>query len=100
MCLFSSQLFQNEQGELLKKGDIVKFEKLAETLEIIAQKGPDAFYIGDIGKHLVGDIQAAGIWKCHYVNMHKFCVFRIDLDVRSTHYLSQNEWTYFVVCLL
>ncbi|KAI7797772.1 gamma-glutamyltransferase 5a [Triplophysa rosa] len=54
------QLFQNDQGELLKKGDIVKFEKLAETLEIIAQKGPDAFYIGDIGKNLVSDIQAAG----------------------------------------
>lgn len=60
LWLFSSQLFQNEQGELLKKGDIVKFEKLADTLEMIAQKGPDAFYTGDIGKHLVSDIQAAG----------------------------------------
>ncbi|XP_077080222.1 gamma-glutamyltransferase 5a isoform X1 [Siphateles boraxobius] len=54
------QLFQNEQGEQLKEGDIVKFEKLADTLEIIAEHGADALYTGDIAKHLVSDIQAAG----------------------------------------
>ncbi|KAG1926056.1 gamma-glutamyltransferase 5a isoform X2 [Pimephales promelas] len=54
------QLFQNEQGEQLKEGDIVKFEKLADTLEIIAEHGADALYTGDIAKHLVSDLQAAG----------------------------------------
>ncbi|KAK7146297.1 hypothetical protein R3I93_013898 [Phoxinus phoxinus] len=54
------QLFQNEQGEQLKEGDIVKFEKLADTLEIIAEHGADALYTGDLAKHLVSDIQAAG----------------------------------------
>uniref|UniRef100_A0A8C2EQ37 Glutathione hydrolase n=1 Tax=Cyprinus carpio TaxID=7962 RepID=A0A8C2EQ37_CYPCA len=54
------QLFQNEQGELLKEGDIVRFEKLADTLEIIAKHGADALYVGDIAKELVSDIQNAG----------------------------------------
>lgn len=54
------QLFQNEKGELLKEGDIVKFNKLADTLEIIAKHGADALYTGDIAKDLVSDIQAAG----------------------------------------
>uniref|UniRef100_A0A671PXQ9 Gamma-glutamyltransferase 5a n=1 Tax=Sinocyclocheilus anshuiensis TaxID=1608454 RepID=A0A671PXQ9_9TELE len=54
------QLFQNEEGELLKEGDIVRFEKLADTLEIIAEQGADALYIGDIAKDLVSDIQSAG----------------------------------------
>ncbi|XP_043103074.1 gamma-glutamyltransferase 5a [Puntigrus tetrazona] len=54
------QLFQNEQGELLKKGEIVRFEKLADTLEIVAEQGADALYIGDIAKDLVSDIQSAG----------------------------------------
>ncbi|XP_051949632.1 gamma-glutamyltransferase 5a isoform X1 [Xyrauchen texanus] len=54
------QFYQNEQGEMLKEGDIVKFEKLADTLEKIAKQGADAFYTGDIGKDLVNDIQEAG----------------------------------------
>ncbi|XP_073675488.1 gamma-glutamyltransferase 5a [Garra rufa] len=54
------QLFQNEQGELLKEGDIVRFEKLADTLEIIAEHGADALYTGDLAKELVSDIQSAG----------------------------------------
>uniref|UniRef100_A0A671Q3T4 Gamma-glutamyltransferase 5-like n=1 Tax=Sinocyclocheilus anshuiensis TaxID=1608454 RepID=A0A671Q3T4_9TELE len=54
------QLFQNEQGELLKEGEIVRFEKLADTLEIIAKHGADALYVGDIAKELVSDIQNAG----------------------------------------
>ncbi|XP_051964913.1 glutathione hydrolase 5 proenzyme-like [Xyrauchen texanus] len=54
------QLYQNEQGELLKEGDIVRFEKLADTLEKIAAHGADAFYTGDIGKDLVNDIKEAG----------------------------------------
>lgn len=65
MCVFYSQLFQNEQGEQLKEGDIVKFEKLADTLEIIAEHGADALYTGDIAKHLVSDIQAAGNSQFH-----------------------------------
>lgn len=61
---FYSKLFQNEQGEQLKEGDIVRFEKLADTLEIIAERGADALYTGDIAKQLVSDIQTAGNSRC------------------------------------
>ncbi|KAL3976167.1 solute carrier family 35, member E1 [Sarotherodon galilaeus] len=48
-----------ENGTLLKTGDTVKFEKLAKTVEMIANEGPDVFYNGTIAKNLVRDIQDA-----------------------------------------
>ncbi|KAI7895210.1 gamma-glutamyltranspeptidase [Mucor mucedo] len=47
-------------GVAVKQGDIVKRPTLADTLEIIATKGADEFYQGDIAKSLVETIQAAG----------------------------------------
>jgi gamma-glutamyltranspeptidase/glutathione hydrolase/leukotriene-C4 hydrolase len=47
-------------GVAVKQGDIVKRSTLADTLEIIATKGADEFYQGDIAKALVETIQAAG----------------------------------------
>lgn len=55
------QLYSDENGNLLKTGDIVKFEKLADTLEMIANHGADAFYTGRIAEDLIRDIQEAGI---------------------------------------
>ncbi|KAK7933919.1 hypothetical protein WMY93_004815 [Mugilogobius chulae] len=54
------QLFSDSNGEPLKAGDIVKFEKLADTLEVIAKNGPNAFYSGKIAEDLISDIQQAG----------------------------------------
>lgn len=54
-------MFSDKDGNLLKTGDTVKFEKLAETLEIIANQGADAFYTGKIAEDLIHDIQEAGI---------------------------------------
>ncbi|XP_057687566.1 gamma-glutamyltransferase 5a [Corythoichthys intestinalis] len=54
------ELFSDENGNLLQTGDIVKFEKLADTLETIAKRGADVFYIGKIAEDLVRDIQEAG----------------------------------------
>ncbi|XP_041792696.1 gamma-glutamyltransferase 5a [Chelmon rostratus] len=54
------QLYSDENGNLLKTGDIVKFEKLADTLEMIANHGADAFYTGRIAEDLIRDIQEAG----------------------------------------
>uniref|UniRef100_A0A3Q2DXQ8 Gamma-glutamyltransferase 5a n=1 Tax=Cyprinodon variegatus TaxID=28743 RepID=A0A3Q2DXQ8_CYPVA len=52
--------FTDEKGNLLKTGDIVKFEKLADTLETIANVGAEAFYSGRIAEDLVRDVQEAG----------------------------------------
>ncbi|KAF7668995.1 hypothetical protein LDENG_00262200 [Lucifuga dentata] len=54
------KLYADKNGNLLKTGDIVKFEKLAETLEMIANQGADAFYTGRIAEALIRDIQEAG----------------------------------------
>ncbi|XP_028269896.1 gamma-glutamyltransferase 5a [Parambassis ranga] len=54
------KLYSDKDGNLLKTGDIVKFEKLADTLEMIANHGPNAFYTGKIAEDLIRDIQEAG----------------------------------------
>ncbi|XP_070760445.1 gamma-glutamyltransferase 5a [Enoplosus armatus] len=54
------KLYSDENGNLLKAGKIVKFEKLADTLEMIANHGADAFYTGRIAEDLIRDIQEAG----------------------------------------
>ncbi|XP_005951481.1 glutathione hydrolase 5 proenzyme isoform X1 [Haplochromis burtoni] len=53
------ELYLDKNGNLLKTGDTVKFEKLADTLETIANEGPDVFYNGTIAKNLISDIQKA-----------------------------------------
>ncbi|XP_059193283.1 gamma-glutamyltransferase 5a [Centropristis striata] len=54
------KLFTDEKGNLLQTGDTVKFEKLADTLEMIAKHGADIFYTGKIAEDLIRDIQEAG----------------------------------------
>ncbi|XP_017270012.1 glutathione hydrolase 5 proenzyme [Kryptolebias marmoratus] len=54
------KLFSDKKGNLLKIGGTVKFEKLADTLEIIANNGADSFYSGKIAEDLVHDVQEAG----------------------------------------
>lgn len=61
LYLSSSKLYSDKNGNLLKTGDIVKFKKLADTLEKIANDGADAFYTGKIAEDLIRDIQEAGI---------------------------------------
>ncbi|XP_041826554.1 glutathione hydrolase 5 proenzyme [Melanotaenia boesemani] len=50
----------NMNKTVLGKKDILRFPKLAETMEIIAKQGADAFYVGKIGQDLIQDIKAAG----------------------------------------
>ncbi|KAF6723581.1 Gamma-glutamyltransferase 5 [Oryzias melastigma] len=57
---FLRQLFTDDNNNLLQTGDIVKFEKLADTLEMIAKQGADVFYTGKIAEDLVQDVKAAG----------------------------------------
>lgn len=63
LVVFARKLFSDKDGKLLKAGDMMKREKLADTLEMIANKGPDAFYNGKTAEDLIRDIQEAGIVK-------------------------------------
>ena len=47
-------------GWLYKEGEIMKHPKLANTLEAIANEGPDAFYNGSLTSDIILDIQDAG----------------------------------------
>ena len=50
------------QGKVLREGEIVKMPRLADTLEILAKEGAQAFYNGSLTAQIVKDIQEAG--KC------------------------------------
>lgn len=47
-------------GKLLQAGDRCYNVKLAETLETLAEQGPQVFYNGTIGEKLVKDVREAG----------------------------------------
>lgn len=57
---FVSKILCKANKTVLGPGDILKFPQLAETMEVIAQQGADAFYTGKIGQDLVKDVKEAG----------------------------------------
>ena len=44
--------FYGKNGLPLKEGDLLRQKDLAETYKLIAEKGPDPFYLGEIAKRL------------------------------------------------
>ncbi|XP_029916410.1 gamma-glutamyltransferase 1a isoform X1 [Myripristis murdjan] len=54
------EVFCDSQKNILKENDIVRFPKLADTYQRIAEEGPDVFYKGTMAQSIVEDIQAAG----------------------------------------
>ncbi|XP_061417357.1 glutathione hydrolase 1 proenzyme-like isoform X2 [Lethenteron reissneri] len=53
-------VFCDDHGEILQVNSTVRDERLAETLQVIAAEGPDAFYDGSLSESIVDDIRAAG----------------------------------------
>ncbi|KAL5016416.1 hypothetical protein ScPMuIL_006005 [Solemya velum] len=47
-------------NELYRTGETMRCEKLARTLEIISEEGPDAFYSGELSRNITLDIGDAG----------------------------------------
>ncbi|XP_026029690.1 glutathione hydrolase 5 proenzyme [Astatotilapia calliptera] len=74
------EIFCHKNKTVLSTGEIVKFSKLAETMETIAEKGAEDFYTGKIGHDLIQDITAAG------------GTLTIE-DLRSFQVQVQDAWT-------
>ena len=55
-----SETFLKPNGEPYKVGEVQKQPDLANTLEIIAKKGADGFYKGEVASKIVNDVQANG----------------------------------------
>ncbi|KAJ0057237.1 hypothetical protein NL108_002202, partial [Boleophthalmus pectinirostris] len=53
-------IFCNKNRTVLKKGDTLKYTKLAETMETVGKSGAEAFYSGKIGSALIEDVSATG----------------------------------------
>ncbi|GAB3676676.1 gamma-glutamyltransferase [Salinisphaera aquimarina] len=59
----SAALILDADGEPLAEGTLLKQPDLAATLEAIARDGRAGFYAGDVARHLVDSVRAAGgIW--------------------------------------
>ncbi|XP_029426861.1 glutathione hydrolase 1 proenzyme-like isoform X2 [Rhinatrema bivittatum] len=54
------EVFCNSQKKILQEGETIRFPKLAETLEVIANEGADGFYCGSLTQQIVADIKQAG----------------------------------------
>ncbi|XP_075881745.1 gamma-glutamyltransferase 1a [Nelusetta ayraudi] len=54
------EVFCDSQRNILKENDIVRFPRLADTYQRIADEGPDVFYNGSMARTIVQDIQGAG----------------------------------------
>ncbi|XP_030074264.1 glutathione hydrolase 5 proenzyme-like [Microcaecilia unicolor] len=57
--LLNSSLCQMfcKDGNILKKGDHLQLSKLGETLRIVAEKGADSFYEGNLARLMVEDLR-------------------------------------------
>ena len=56
----SAKVFLKPDGSLYGEGEMFKNVDLANTLKIVAEKGIDAFYNGEIAEKIVAEFQAAG----------------------------------------
>ena len=52
--------FVGVDGELLKEGDMLYQNKLAHTLEMVANEGWQTFYTGSVAALIIEDIQQIG----------------------------------------
>lgn len=54
------QMYLKPDGSAYKVGEVMKLPQLAQTYELIAEKGADEFYRGSIAKKIVADLQKNG----------------------------------------
>jgi len=78
-----------KDGETMGKGDIFKNPQLANTLEIIAEKGRAGFYEGEVAKTIADFIQAQG----GFLTYEDLANFNSEwVEPVSTNYRGYDVW--------
>lgn len=54
------KLYMHDKGELKKPGTLIQNPDLARTLSLIAEKGADVFFKGELADHICADIKRHG----------------------------------------
>ena len=54
------ELYVKPDGSLYREGDMMTSPRLADTLQRIADHGPEVFYTGTLADDIVSDIQDCG----------------------------------------
>lgn len=76
-------------GKVLEKGDIFKNPELAQTLRLIADKGRDAYYKGEIAQAIVNYSQQVG----GFFQMADFANFKAEwVQPLSVNYKGYDVW--------
>ena len=76
-------------GKILKKWDIFKNPDLAQTLSIIAEKGRDVFYKGEIAKAMMAYSQRVG----GFFSLEDFSGYHSEwISPESAHYRGYDVW--------
>ncbi|KAK1551179.1 hypothetical protein Q3G72_031547 [Acer saccharum] len=74
-------------GKLLQAGDKCYNVKLAQSLEAVAEQGPQAFYNGTIGEKLVKDVREAG----GILTMEDLRNYKVNvMDAMSAHVMGYD----------
>ncbi|CAF1420449.1 unnamed protein product [Rotaria sordida] len=80
----------NQTNELYSAGDIMKRPKYAATLEIIAEQGVDAFYMGVLADKIIKEIQDRG----GIITKQDLADYQVDFD-EALHIPLKNSLTGF-----
>jgi gamma-glutamyltranspeptidase/glutathione hydrolase len=56
----TADIYTKDGGQLLEAGDVLRNSDLARTLEMIAQKGPQEFYQGELAERIAQDMATHG----------------------------------------
>lgn len=77
--------YLKSDGQPYKEGELFKQPDLANTLKVIAQKGANGFYKGEIAKKIVADLQAHGgvLTEKDFAEHHADWVNPITVDYRG-----------------
>lgn len=69
---YTAKLFRGPDGQVLKTGDTWVQSDQAATLQLIADKGPDAFYKGPLANKMAAEVRKmGGIWTAKDLAQYK-----------------------------